>query len=230
MISQNRVLAIIVTFNRLDLLKGAIGSLHAQTFPCDILVINNGSTDGTESYLSSLTDVQVINQENIGGAGGFHTGLKYAAEHGYEFGWVMDDDVVALPDCLFQLISQYDRLSDAGEKIGFLCSKVENVDGLTVNVPFVSKRLNATGYAFWNQHLADGLVGVEAATFVSVLIPCERVREMGLPYKAFFIWGDDSEYTMRLSRDFLCYQVGRSRIKHLRVGSTLSIYIFYFIQ
>lgn len=219
-----RVCAAIVTFNRLELLKGAIESVMAQSYPCDILVVNNGSPDGTKEYLENLGNIHVINQENTGGAGGFNTALRYIAENGYELAWVMDDDIVAYPDCLSTMIERYDILKNKGERIGFLCSNVENTDGLSVNVPQIDYRPNATGYTSWNQHLGDGLVGVLSATFVSVLIPTSNLFELGLPYKEFFIWGDDSEFTLRLSKSYPSYQVGASHITHLRYGANISIY------
>lgn len=214
-----KVCAIIVTYNRVELLKGAIKSLFKQTAANDIVVVNNGSTDSTKEYLETISGITVINQDNLGGAGGFFTGIKYAVQHGYDFSWVMDDDVIADSNALRYLIESYNWLSERGEKIGFLCSTVTNSTGYTVNNPVVDDvRLNPTYHPSWNKYLADGLIGVKTATFVSVLIPCCVSKELGLPIKEFFIWGDDTEYTIRLSRKYNCYLVGKSIVKHLRVG------------
>lgn len=219
-----RVCAAIVTYNRLDMLRGAIESIRLQTEPTDILVVNNGSTDGTREYLAKQSDLKIINQDNIGGAGGFNTSLKYIAEHGYELAWVMDDDILAHPECISEMVKQYDGLIASGEHIGFLCSKVENAEGLSVNMPQIDYRANNTGYPSWNKHLQEGLALVQSATFVSVLIPTSNISELGLPYKEFFIWGDDTEYTLRLSKSYPSYQVGASRVTHLRYGPNISIY------
>ncbi len=221
---NNRVCAALVTYNRLELLKGAIESIRKQDYPCDILIVNNGSTDGTKQYLNSLSDICVINQDNTGGAGGFHTALRYIAERSYELAWVMDDDIIAHRECLSKMVEQYDHLSINEEHIGFLCSKVENADGISVNMPQIDYRPNITGYPSWNRHLVEGLLLVQSATFVSVLIPTSNIFKLGLPYKEFFIWGDDTEYTLRLSKEYPSYQVGASRITHLRYGGNISIY------
>jgi GT2 family glycosyltransferase len=55
-------------------------------------------------------------------------------------------------------------------------------------------------------------------TFVSFLIPTRIVRKAGLPLKEFFIWGDDAEYSLRIARFARLYQVGRSKIVHLKSG------------
>lgn len=216
---ENKVCAIIVTYNRLDLLMGAIESLRSQTFQPDILVVNNDSTDGTKEYLENNKGIIVINQDNSGGAGGFFTGIKFACENGYDFAWVMDDDVVAKNDALEQLLNGYDYLTAHGERVGFLCSTVTNADGYTVNNPVVDdERLNPTFHPSWNKYLEKGMVGVKTATFVSVLIPCAVTKELGLPFKEFFIWGDDTEYTKRISNKYNSFLIGSSTVKHLRVG------------
>lgn len=216
---QYRVCAVIVTYNRKELLVGAIDSLKSQTYPLDILVVNNGSTDGTFELLKDLPGISVINQDNVGGAGGFFTGIKYAVENEYDFSWVMDDDVIADPKALENLISKYTKLTSYGENIGFLCSNVTNIDGYVVNNPVIDDvKLNPTYHISWNRYLNEGMVAVKSATFVSVLIPTSVSSEVGLPIKEFFIWGDDTEYTTRISRKHDCFLVGESVVKHLRVG------------
>ena len=85
-------IAIVVTHNRCNLLERCLKSLQSQSIKLsDILVIDNGSTDGTEELLNKF-DVKVIYLENLGSAGGWHTGLKYALDNGFEAAWLMDDD------------------------------------------------------------------------------------------------------------------------------------------
>ena len=92
------VAIIAVTYNMLELLKEEINSLREQTYKdAQIIVVNNGSTDDTLSWLQQQQDIITITQKNLGGAGGFYTGMKYAAENGYKYCWVMDDDVICQP-------------------------------------------------------------------------------------------------------------------------------------
>jgi len=67
-----KIIALIVTHNRLPLLQEAIAALQKQTRPVEILVVNNGSTDQTAQWLSTQP-VQVITQHNEGASGGFFT-------------------------------------------------------------------------------------------------------------------------------------------------------------
>ena len=96
-----KIAAVVVTYNRCDCLKQCVPALKAQTVLSDIIIVDNGSTDGTKAYLDTLAkDITVIHQDNLGGAGGFYTGTKYAFDKGYDWIWMMDDD--GLPD-KFQL-------------------------------------------------------------------------------------------------------------------------------
>jgi GT2 family glycosyltransferase len=214
------ICTVVVTYNRLELLKGAIEALRGQSLCTDILIVNNGSTDGTKEFLDNQTDITVIHQSNVGGAGGFYTGLKYACEHGYDCAWIMDDDVLPDKDALKNLIEKREYLINNGESVGYVCSRVTDNAGESVNVPLVDSRPDEkTGYANWPKYVSKGIVKVQLATFVSVLIPCRIVYELGLPYKEFFIWGDDTEYTYRISNKYPSYMIAESVVKHLRAGN-----------
>ena len=85
-----KIYAVIVTFNRLALLKRSIEAVRAQTrTPDSIIVVNNCSTDGTAEYLDGLAAAGAVVHlplpRNVGGAGGFKAGLKYAVEDGCDW-------------------------------------------------------------------------------------------------------------------------------------------------
>ena len=64
--------------------------------------------------------------------------------------------------------------------------------------------------------LREGVLQAEQATFVSLFLKNETVREVGLPIAEYFIWGDDIEYTRRIAvrRNYPCYIVGQSQVIH----------------
>ena len=72
-----KIAAVIVTYNRLPLLKECLFAIQSQTRELDnIYVINNGSTDGTKEWLSINSNFEVLNEQNLGGANGFFVGIK----------------------------------------------------------------------------------------------------------------------------------------------------------
>lgn len=204
---------VVVTYNRLSLLKEVIAALRIQSFTdYQIIVVNNGSTDQTQEWLEGQKDIILITQPNLGGAGGFFTGMKYVAEHGFDYCWVMDDDVVCHHDALAELYHAYTRKSG----IGFVCSKVIGIDGCPMNTPVVDERPTKNGYASYIDLISDSMIKVKTATFVSVFCGVSIIRRVGLPYKEFFIWGDDTEYTMRIAQQYECYMACKSIVVHKR--------------
>ena len=211
---KNRIAAIVVTFNRLKMLQECIQSLREQTCQfMTIIVINNGSTDGTKEWLDEQQDIIKIHQKNSGGAGGFFTGIKYACEHKFEYSWIMDDDVFAIPDALEKLMKSSDSVD------GFLCSRVLDLNGEQCNVPKISTdKSKNTGEFSWGKRLGNNLLKVDVTSFVSVLIKNKIVFELGLPYMEYFIWGDDTEYTSRISKIHPSYMAIDSVVIHKRAN------------
>jgi GT2 family glycosyltransferase len=109
--------------NRLSDLKRCIGALRNQTLKIDlILVVNNGSTDGTQEWLTTQSDITTITQVNTGSAGGQYTAFKYAYEGEADWIWTMDDDVVPQSDALESLLDAANFVKEPS----FLCSIVES--------------------------------------------------------------------------------------------------------
>lgn len=212
---MQRIAAIVVTYNRIKLLKQCIEHLQMQTYPCDILIVNNASTDETEQVVEEMIDrfpnLKYRNTgANIGGAGGFNFGMKWAVQDGYDYLWVMDDDCLPKEDSLKELIKADEFLLG---NYGWLASTVLWKDGreCKMNRPKLKK-----SFYDYLEYMKYGIVQAEQATFVSVFFKSEIVEKVGLPIKDFFIWGDDIEYTRRISvRNGLpCFVVGKSQVIH----------------
>lgn len=215
-----KVAAVVVTWNRLDLLRRSLDALEAQSRPVDLmLVVDNHSTDGTDEYLATRTwrvPHQVIRMKtNAGGAGGFARGLDEAVTRGMA-GWLLDDDAVPDPDALAVLLDDADAVEKAlGHAPAFVCSTVEWSDGSANrgNVPRTVGQWTRAAVA-----TSRPVVEVQTASFVSVLVPPEHARAVGLPFSEYHKWYDDVEYTLRLSKRFgpgLC-SLG-SRVRHFTV-------------
>ena len=208
---EKRIAAIVVTHNRKDSLLRCIGAIQGQTDArADVLVVDNGSTDGTHRAVQALATngtVQYLNTgANLGGAGGFNYGMRFAVQAGYDLLWVMDDDCIPDPGALASLLEAHRRLEG---NYGFLSSIAYWHDGSLCQM-----NVQKTGLMSKITDTSSPLVPVRMATFVSALFPAARVREVGLPIREFFIWADDLEYTRRLSRRYPCYAVNGSRVLH----------------
>ena len=111
----NMTVAVIVTFNRSAKLMKVLDAIKAQTQRPDIvLVVDNASTDDTAALVQARaagddTIRHLRLPENVGGAGGFHAGMKAAYQMGGQYFWVSDDDAYPHPDAI-------ERLHDALEQ------------------------------------------------------------------------------------------------------------------
>ena len=180
------VACVIVTYNRLGLLKRAFQAVSTQTArPNLIVIVDNCSSDGTKDWLLALagerTDVKaVLLDSNCGGAGGFHYGIKTAYELGADWIWTMDDDTIPNPDALQQLLD-CGIIDSNGEdrNVGFLASEVNWKDGMRhqMNVPLPAKDWNAG-------HIrCPEAIKIKYASFVSILINRRAVQAIGFPIR-----------------------------------------------
>ena len=214
-----KIMAGVVTYNRLPKLKTCLNHLM-DIEGVDIVVFDNASNDGSNQYLNGLTTVTILHSStNIGGAGGFNQLLHYGVNHGYDRIWIMDDDTYVTQDSLTALI-EADRLLDG--RFTFLSSVVLFRDG---NECKMNRFKIAKHFQSDVPLLSHGLIRIKQATFVSCYIHVDAIKACGYPIKEYFIWGDDMEYTWRLSDHGKAYAVGQSQVIHdmaTNVGSSLA--------
>lgn len=208
---KDKVIAVIVTYNRKELLKESIEALINQKYEnCNILVIDNNSTDGTKDYIKKFIEEEKImyenTGENLGGAGGFAYGIKKACSIGCDYVWIMDDDCMVHEDTLEEFMKADEKLNG---QYGFLSSKVlwKNKKICKMNIQRRTLLKNVRDFE-------KNIQPIAMASFVSLLIKAPIIKELGLPIKEFFIWTDDWEYTRRISKKYKCYLVNDSVVTH----------------
>jgi GT2 family glycosyltransferase len=215
------VAAVVVTRNRPALLKRCLAALDSQTYPAsELVVVDNASDEATRELLAvevarrdgSFHSIRL--EENTGGAGGFHAGMRACLSLPCTHMWLMDDDCEPDSEAVAELIA---AAAIVGEH-AVLGGNIVDLNGESVNVQSISQRLGRNCAPQYPLYLAEGLLEMGALTFVSFLVSVDLVRKVGLPLKEFFIWGDDTEYSRRLARFTRLYQVGKSKTKHLKSG------------
>jgi hypothetical protein len=205
-----KIAAVVVTHNRLNLLKECIESLENQKRKIDdIYVVNNSSTDGTTEWLTTKNNLTILNEKNLGASNGFFLGIKKAYDEGADWIWCLDDDTVVEEQSLSAMLNS-DKIEQTDT--GFICSVVNwtngNLHKMNVVMPLTNK------FNIYKNIIDDLSVEVEAASFVSLLLSRNAIKKCGLPIKEFFIWLDDYEYTTRISRAFKCYLKIDSTVVH----------------
>ncbi|UPQ84530.1 dTDP-4-dehydrorhamnose reductase [Pseudomonas knackmussii] len=217
---MDQIYAVVLSYKRKDLLKRCLDGINAQSRRCDgIIVVDNASNDGTEEMLlaSGIPNLKVyILSHNTGASGGFSAGFRIAYQQGADFVWMMDDDVIPEPDALQKLVDADEALRAKAKPHSFLISMAYTEEGLLTNVPRIDERPNTIDYENWPALLDIGVIPVRPATFVSILVPRASLQRYGLPIASMFMWGDDTEFTLRISQDAPGYLVAASKVLHMR--------------
>jgi GT2 family glycosyltransferase len=200
-----KILAAIVTYNRMELLERCIDHVLGQTrAPDGLLVVNNSSSDGTVGMLQRK-GVDFVTQPNVGSAGGWNRCIAEAVERGYDAVWLMDDD--GYPGASALAILEAEFTSDVACISSVVLSEEDPkrfvfpfpvLDQQDLPVLFARKRkipllddlrrhAGSDTYPF--AHLFNG-----------ALVRTETVRQIGNVNADFFIFGDEVDYFMRMRR------------------------------
>lgn len=198
--SAPRVIAVVVTYNRRELLLEALAAVCSQSrAPDEVIVVDNASTDGSAAAVRSrFPSAQLAKlSANTGGAGGFACGAALALAGAADLIWFMDDDTVPGPDALAALLEARGR--HPGPPPAVIASRVLWTDGRVhpMNTPRVKP------FATRSERAAaarSGCQPIRSASFVSILVDAGVCRERGLPQADYFLWNDDFEFTARVLR------------------------------
>ncbi len=219
-----KICTVVVTYNRYSLLKECLDSLLNQTYPTDIFVIDNASTDGTKSNLmqdnyTSHPNIFYKNLDNnLGGAGGFYYGIKEAMGLNYDFIWLMDDDAEPKLDALEVLVTNIHTHPSYAAYAPQVRIGSKEVNTLSMfghrgmfdyqhTLPSFQQKLPQNAFE-------TPTYEIDMASFVGILIPFSSIEIIGLPKKEFFIHHDDTEYSLRLADIGKILLVNESLIYH----------------
>ena len=200
-----KVCAVVVTYNRRAWLIECLQTLLAQSHALDgIVVVNNASTDDTQTAVDALA-VQhptmcwhiAHNTQNTGGAGGFAQGMQTAHEAGYDWIWVMDDDVLARENALADLLAFSDRAD-------VLHGRRTNPNGSpfywqSTFIPWIGFSRPYPDSVFQN---GGDIWYTNVACFEGALIHRRVFDRIGYADPRYFLAWDDTEFGYRASEFF----------------------------
>ena len=189
-----------MTYNRKDLLSQNIEMLLKQTMTVDsIIIVDNCSSDGTYEYLKNCgwtTEpfLYLKTETNIGGAGGFYTGVKAAYEAGADWIVLMDDDGRMADEHTMEILYRAARKlydENRGERKLFVNALVQKGELLSFKIDHMYTVVEAMMAA------KNGLIEGAANPFNGTLISRELVSDIGYPKKEFVIKGAEVDYKQR---------------------------------
>ena len=212
------IAAVVVTYNRLTLLRECLNAFYNQTRrPNELIVVNNASSDGTRDYLKEWTgtyktpDMKIVildMKKNEGGSGGFYAGTKKAIEMEADWVWVSDDDAILCLDVFEKAERHIAELEDASN-VSAICTQVQTNEIIATSNRGIRKmgllKMDIIDVPESKYHQKS--FECTHFSYVGVLMQTSYLRKVGLIHPGYFIWRDDVEHSWRLSAvgKIVCY-------------------------
>ncbi|MCD7709199.1 MAG: glycosyltransferase family 2 protein [Clostridiales bacterium] len=230
---MKRTAAVICNYNKADFVVNCIQSvIESKADDFDIFVVDNASTDDSVERVRKMYGDKVtllVNEENLGGSGGFNTGIREAVKRGYEYVWCLDNDVLVDENALGELEDFMGRHLE----VGMAGSKVVNMDdtdvvqqfGLTVDFENFCMEAKYLGCVTTSE--MPDVVYSDAVAACSVLVRSSLIEKIGsMPEENFLYW-DDTEWGIRCNlAGYRVASVGSSIVAHAMGAKKESVNTF----
>lgn len=245
------ICAIVVTYNRKELLLECLQAILRQSYPIQVLyVIDNASIDGTpyflekNNYIASVPNVVAgpveikktvrmlseSNQDKEVMVSYVRMPLNTGGAGGFYEGIKR-----AYTNGYQWLWIMDDDTVPENDTLYQLLGAYETIDEKNEAGILASKVLwtdgkehsmNAPSFNFrannFSKYSERGILPIKSATFVSILVKNECVEKFGLPIKEYFIWNDDAEYTSRILKGTKGFFVDKSIVIHKTKSNYIS--------
>jgi GT2 family glycosyltransferase len=207
MLHKPRVAIVIVNWNKKDYLLNLLNSLKNLDYAdFETIVVDNASSDGSsEAIRIQFPDIHtIVNPENLGGTGGFNTGMRYALHKGgYKYIWLLDNDVQVENDALSELI----KAMENDEAIGIAGSRIVDIERRDITVEagaFLAWNTINVEPLFRNKKGLDVQNQIEDVDYVAIcsaLIKISAVDNVGLMDERFFFFWDDMDWGLQFKKN-----------------------------
>lgn len=218
---MRKVIAVICNYNKKDYVAECIQSVTESAFKdMDIAVVDNASTDGSAEHIRDRFGDKVklfVNKENLGGSGGFNTGIRYALEKGYEYVWCLDNDVLADENAvgeLYDFMERHPEVGMAGSKV-YHMEAPDYVQQFGIDIVWDEYCCEAKYHGCPEDGSMPSVVYSDAVAACSVLVRASVIREIGLLPEENFLYWDDTEWGHKCNlAGYKVASLGSSKVLH----------------
>jgi len=223
---EQAITVVIPNWNGINLIRDCLHSLELQTLNHTVIVVDNGSTDGSNDVVrNEFPEVQLLEfPNNAGFAGGVNRGIRPALARGAKYIALLNNDAVADEHWLEELVG----VAEADERVGVVAAKIVTMDG---------ERIDSTGdlYSVWGLAFPRGRGEVDSGQYDSremgdifsasggaSLYRAQMLDEIGLFDERFFAYLEDVDigFRARLAGWKILY-APKATVRHL-IGGTSS--------
>ncbi len=198
-----KVAIIIVNWNKRDDTLKLLRSLEGIVYDNhDTVVVDNASTDGSAAAIrEQFPGIElVVNTDNLGGTGGFNSGMRHAlTNRNYKYVWLLDNDAEVELNTLSELVDAMEQ----DETIGIAGSRIIDSDRRDITVEagaFLNQDSIGVKPLFRNLrnvHNANVITEVDYVAICSAIVRTSALNRVGLMDERYFFFWDDMDWGMQ---------------------------------
>ena len=190
---------VIPNWNGAEFLRPCLDSLLAQTIKCSIIVVENGSTDESDTILATYGNkITVLKQpKNLGFDGGVNVGIKYSIKNGANYVALFNNDAIAKPNWLETLV----KTMQSNNSLGIVTSKIvhvnDNILDSTGDFYTIFGLPHPRGRGERDTGQYDKLTNIFGASGGASLYNVKMLNKIGLFDEDFFAYYEDVDISFR---------------------------------
>lgn len=200
---MDKVLVIIVTFNSIKWIERCLGSIKASTLETDVFIVDNGSKDGTQSFIRQHFPQVIFSQskENVGFGKANNMGMRYALQNDYNYVYLLNHDAWVFPETFKTLIDISKRYPEYAIISPMqMQANMKHMDKNFCNV--IVNNLDFVNDAYMG-NLKD-IYPIQSVMAAHWLIPIVTLKKIGFFSPSFPHYGEDDNYCNRVFFHGMC--------------------------
>jgi len=228
------VLAVIVNWNGKDDVLECLGSLKKVNYPKDkfrILVIDNGSSDGSQAAVSkTFPEITLVeNANNLGYVRAVNQGIKRGLDWDVEYIWICNNDIVVHENALSHLIEIGQRDTQIGVVAPVIYSykQPQTIDNIGYKINFWTGRLTRLKYQ--EDIFSDPgswMSEVDSNLGCSNVIKVSLIRTIGAYRSIYKIYFEETDYNVRARRSGFRVVIARKAKVWHKTAATMDKFLF----